>query len=1505
MSNLFQYEEGNLFQYEEQGVKLDSQQKPEGVLASMVPESRPLVRESNVLNTPPVQAEIKPSPSTIFRSDNPLLNSVLGIPRALESGAIQTAQAVAGSMYDVNPNVSRETMRSLAEREQALRLAGGKQADFEQGAGSMVALAPLVSTTPAAMAFGAGVLAGGPAYFEAREKGIGPAGSSAYAAGQGGLEYLTERIPLGLLFGKAGGGVADRLLKATVPEITSEQIATLTQDALRQAVITPEKSWDEYWNERGQAALQTLKATAGGLGAAGAIMQAQQAFTPNEVKFADALQKEVDAQDTIPVRDPVPIYKGMQDASQIKSTDTSMLLQERPEVGLQEDAGTYAQPEEAATESKNQKIGIEFTNPVQSTTLSGVTQYQINGDGNNIGSIKVKEENGKPVSLVDVRINESEQGLGTGRAVVEKLLNQSNGSLYIYDMLPSSVGFWKRVGVLPEEGGKWEHGNGVLTKQRFEESSMPENGQVNAPGVAYSGLRNDTITPYAPTSLPNDKPITREEVLRPLLEAFGVPLYQGRVKGNKRLGFYMPKKEVVRIKKMSDLEVASHELAHLLDDRIPEIRKAWQTNSDFVKELKSVSYDSSKIYEGFAEFVRLYMTQTGDAKIKAPKFYAWFESFLGRNQYGQAIKQAQTDMTAWYKQDAVIRAMSKIGIQDALNDVNDSWKDNFKQSITDDLSGIEKMERDTTGKLEPNGAYESARLVRAASSIADGAIQYGYPVLLPNGDYEYQGKGLVEILKQMGGNTNEGLLYFVGRSANELKAQGRENLFTREEIDGMLKLKKPEYDKAFEEYQVWNKGILDFAEGQGVINPESRKLWKRAEYLPFWRESGGSKKGRGAKPGQWSGVKRLTGGTENLRDILSNMIGNAQMLIEASVKNEARTKIAELATKKGGGKYMVKIAPDSRLVNIDSEQIYRKILNSVGLDQASLKFAPIEVQMFADDVRKNLDEYTRLWQFGQPPKGSNVVAVMDGGKPVWYEVVDPILYRSLESIDRKPREFVVKLLSIPKQVGQLSVTLTPDFMIANIARDTLMGSIMSQAGFRPVIDSLKGMNSRLKADKEYRDAIANGIGMSSIYLDEDVLKRRVERIAHGHGIDVKTLLHTPGRMLDFVELVADSFEMSTRIGEYKREVEKGSSKRHAAYLGREVSTDFAMRGDSQTAAFLYDTVIFLKAAVVSIDRMRRGLSTDVNKRNIAAKIGMVGLMSMALYLLNKDNDEYNDMPDWKKDAYWHFFIGGKHFMYPKLWEVGAVGTIAERTTEHILGKGQNNLAEDLFRILRTTFGLDFTPQVVKPLVEQMANKSFFTGSSIETPSMENLQPFLRSGSNTSETMKAIGMATADLPEALQFNPVRAESLLRGYFNTWALYGLQLSDWALFDERIPSKRFDELPVIRRFYTEEPAKHNRYEQGFYDLLEEARRLHGTVRQLDKMGVKELADTKDQEKLASEYKALEASHKNIMAINKEMNMVRMSKITKEEKRKKLDELTKEKNDMFKRIVKESKRE
>lgn len=1025
-----------------------------------------------------------------------------------------------------------------------------------------------------------------------------------------------------------------------------------------------------------------------------------------------------------------------------------------------------------------------------------------------------------------------------------------------------------------------------------------------APGANYAPLVQDIAAPGSGVATVADlpAPLRREKILGEFAKDLGTTIYEGRVKGKNRLGFFRPGLQEVRIKRASDLEVAAHEIGHLLDDRVPAISNTWRIDKALREELRSISYDKTKVPEGYAEGVRLFLTQPDVLKAKAPKVYEWLDNFTNTHKYGPALRKAQEGMTGWFGQDALNRARSKIGEHKPLADYFDGAWDKFRQSSVDDLHGIYRMERDLKGGIAPVGAYETARLSRASHSIADGAIRFGAPVRKADGSFTFKGKGLEEILKPVAENLDDALLYFVGRSSRELQVQGREHLFTMGEVDAMLRLRRPEFETAFKEYQAFNKAVLDFAEAHGVINPQARRMWQRTQYLPFHRV--GAMDGFKGKPGDWSGIKALTGGTTNIRDVLGNMVSNAAQLIDKSVKNEARQKVAALANETGGGRFMVKIDAETRPVRIDKAQVLDGLLKSMGIDRHAPGL-PKNVQKLIKSLEDDLAKspgMVELFAGNQPPAGRNVVAVLNDGRPTWYEVGDPVLYRALTALDRPAQHWLVKWLGLPKRIGQTTITLTPDFMVANIARDTIMGSVMSRSGFRPVMDSLQGMRMRMMTDPVYKDFIANGGGMSSIYLDEARFRAKLEKFYQRQGIDYRTVLDTPDKLLNAVETIADAFEMSTRLGEYKRDIEKGDNPRHAAYLGREVSTDFAMRGDSQALGFLYDTVIFLKAATVSMDRLYRGVAHDPNKGAIAAKAGLLALASAGLYLLNRDDPRYQDMDDWKKDTHWHFFVGDQHFMYPKIWEIGALASIAERTVEKTIESDPKGLGKDVARILSSTFSLNLMPQAIAPLAEQAANRNSFTSAPIETPGMENLQPFLRAKPGTSETMKAAGMATKDLPESMQVNPARAEALLRGYFNTWAMYGLMLTDKAFFNDKRPELRTDQLPVVRRFYQQEPPPHTKYETMFYDMLGEANRLHGTMKELDKQGLQGIADEKEKSPLATEAKPLGRAADNLARINADMREVRRSDLMPEEKRRRLDELTAERNALLKNAVLDS---
>ena len=100
------------------------------------------------------------------------------------------------------------------------------------------------------------------------------------------------------------------------------------------------------------------------------------------------------------------------------------------------------------------------------------------------------------------------------------------------------------------------------------------------------------------------------------------------------------------------------------------------------------------------------------------------------------------------------------------------------------------------------------------------------------------------------------------------------------------------------------------------------------------------------------------------------MYRDANAVPVEAVRNEARTKIAELSEQQKGGKFMVKIPAESRPVKIGKEAVIDAILKSMGIDRAT-NMAP-EVIKTENRLRKLFAEspdMIDMLQTNMPPAG--------------------------------------------------------------------------------------------------------------------------------------------------------------------------------------------------------------------------------------------------------------------------------------------------------------------------------------------------------------------------------------------------------------------------------------------------------------------------------------------------------------------------------------------------------
>ncbi len=126
--------------------------------------------------------------------------------------------------------------------------------------------------------------AGGQSYMEATGKGKSPIDAMVLAGPDAAAEYFTEQYGMKELFAIPGvqqgvGALLKGIANFVVKEGIGEQVATLWQDFNRWMVLNPEKTADEYLEERPDAAIRTAIATVIGGGGQVALVSAIKSAT--------------------------------------------------------------------------------------------------------------------------------------------------------------------------------------------------------------------------------------------------------------------------------------------------------------------------------------------------------------------------------------------------------------------------------------------------------------------------------------------------------------------------------------------------------------------------------------------------------------------------------------------------------------------------------------------------------------------------------------------------------------------------------------------------------------------------------------------------------------------------------------------------------------------------------------------------------------------------------------------------------------------------------------------------------------------------------------------------------------------------------------------------------------------------------------------------------------------------------------------------------------------------
>lgn len=823
----------------------------------------------------------------------------------------------------------------------------------------------------------------------------------------------------------------------------------------------------------------------------------------------------------------------------------------------------------------------------------------------------------------------------------------------------------------------------------------------------------------------------------------------------------------------------------------------------------------------------------------------------------------------------------------------------WQQGIFDQFAPFRQIDMD---------AYTLMRLSKGSTGAFEALMHHG-KLAIRDGAYDADTSGGVmdRLFYQLGKESTDFLYWVAGNRAERLAKEGKENLFSPQDIaaykslasgtadfdytiqtgPGAGKVTRDRtliYADAQRVMNEFNKNVLDMAEESGLIDGDSRKLWEHEFYVPFYRvmeDDEGSVRGANISKGlvRQEAFKKLKGGTEGLNDLLANTLMNWAHLIDASAKNRAASAAIKAAEN-------VSVARPA--VHGEKNTVWY-----MGMVERKI---PAGTEYEENGVVKIAGKDTKIRSIGK----------------VEYKVEDAAVMEAITGLEYAGiRGPIMDILAKPKHWLTIGVTASPFFKVRNLIRDSLQAIGTSDLSKNPIANVVEGMKLTNRQRQEYVSALAGGGLIRFGTMLENNEAARTRQLIKNGAKDGHILDGEPAWRKAYDKWFEPAISAYNELGNRGEEInrmalydqlrKKDVDHATASLMARDLM-DFSLQGSFQTIRFLSQVVPFFNARLQGMYKL--GRATKENREQMAFVIfasALAGLGLMALAAGDEDKwKKWKRREEWDKASYWWFEFGGMEFRIPKPFELGAVAHIAERTVEAMFDNERDvgkRWAQAMLDLGKNQLAMNPVPQAFKPIIDLYANKDSFTGRPIETMAMQRLAPTERYTAATS--MPARGLSSA-IGGAL--SPVQIDQLVRSYFGWFGATVVGAADMltrAVNDE--PTRpALDYFKFASGGMVKEDETSSRYVTQMYEQAAELEQAYATYNRMRKEGrldeAKEYAED-NADKLKA-YRSVEAVKKQEKQINERIRMIERSELHPAEKRIKIRELKRKQSEIAERL-------
>jgi hypothetical protein len=455
------------------------------------------------------------------------------------------------------------------------------------------------------------------------------------------------------------------------------------------------------------------------------------------------------------------------------------------------------------------------------------------------------------------------------------------------------------------------------------------------------------------------------------------------------------------------------------------------------------------------------------------------------------------------------------------------------------------------------------------------------------------------------------------------------------------------------------------------------------------------------------------------------------------------------------------------------------------------------------------------------------------GKPVYFEVqneYDMLAFMQAPEI----MNGLTKALGATARVLRLSITAMPPFAIKQVVDDAQRAAFYSGVE-RPLVVAMKTLYNFPKVffgELTGRKSVAvkrmeelGIIGDYDFNIYEPVADIEKEIGATKRGV--------AGKMFHRLEQFTKASDLAARLAVYEETMRETKGDELLAQTRARELINFTRRGSSPTMRTAARVIPFFNAYAQGMDVLYRsatGLDGSSSGERTAARrlfLSRVAIMTafgFAYALAMSDDEDYENATDEVRDNNW-LLPGGYKIPVPK--ELAFVfKSIPERIVQYWNRYGtaeEQAITAALGSTVKAAFSAysspTAVPSLIRPILENMTNYSFFLQRELESASMQRREPGFRYTSTTSELAKALG-------ETTNISPIKIDNFLRGTFGMAGSTTLLMTD-ALLNPSRPDRPLYQMPFTSIFLYDTVGGRSKVE--FYDLREKVVQADSTFKDL----------------------------------------------------------------------------